>query len=187
MDGYKRMSGDQRGHLHVSIYAGAVRVGSGPSKSETRTTKDSDGNEQKTTYYWYNFPVSHRSTKTEGTEIFEYDLLDTTNSAFSIGERAFEKMHFSPCAKVKGEFKMCILETLYASDKLNLYKYHPSTSKIEAEKPEFAFKKAADAAPVSLLDTQFLLLKKGLASYFSDCATYQKWLLKEDLNLLKRI
>jgi len=116
----------------------------------------------------------------------EYDLAKSDISSFKIGERQFQKMNFKPCAKGKGETAVHILEEVYTSDKINLYKYYPSTGSLGNEATEFAFKKANDAAPISLLDTQFLILKKGLANYFSDCsdlsemATEGTFELKED-------
>ena len=100
----------------------------------------------------------------------EYDLTAKEVSAFSIGDRNFVKMTFSPSAKGKSEAGTHILEEIYSSDKINLYKYYPSSGALSDAKTEFAFRKAAEDTPVSLYDTRFLILKKGLADYFADCA-----------------
>lgn len=105
-----------------------------------------------------------------GGEMKEYDLTATEVSAFSIGDRSFSKIKFSPCAKGKEEANYHILEEVYNSDKIKLYKYYPTTGALAGAKTEFAFQKTGEEAPSSLMDTQFLILKKGLAKYFSDCA-----------------
>ena len=100
----------------------------------------------------------------------EYDLSSDEIAAFEIGERSFVKKNFSPKAKGKNETKKHIMEEVYASDKITLYKYYPSTGSMGDEKTEFAYQKKSDESPVSLYDTQFLLFDKGLAKYFADCA-----------------
>ena len=102
-------------------------------------------------------------------ENVEHDLTSEKITAFSIGDRTFVKMDFAPCAKGKSELGYHILEELYTSDKINLYKYYPSGGALNEAKTEFAFKKVTDETPVSLYDTQFLILKKGLAKYFAAC------------------
>ncbi|MEZ4955876.1 MAG: hypothetical protein R2825_20120 [Saprospiraceae bacterium] len=103
-------------------------------------------------------------------ERVEYNMMNEGISAFSIGDRSFVKMKFAPCAKGKAEAADNILEEVYKSDKITLYKYYPATGALADGKTEYAFKKVGDESPVSLYDTQFLILKKGLANYFSDCA-----------------
>ena len=105
----------------------------------------------------------------EGAEKKEYDLTSSEISAFTIGDRSFTKVKYAPCAKGKTDPSDCILEEIYTSDKITLLKYYPDGGALADEKPEYALKKAADASPVSLYDTQFLMLKKGLSKYFADC------------------
>lgn len=100
----------------------------------------------------------------------EYDLTAEDVSEFTLGERKFIKTRFNPSAKGKAESAMHILEVIYASDKIKLLKYYPSSGVLGEEKSEFAFQKKSDDFPLSLEDTQFLLWKKGLAKYFGDCA-----------------
>jgi len=109
-----------------------------------------------------------------GNDLREYDLTHQDITAFTIGERSFVKVNFSPSAKGKGEVKKRIMEEIYVSDKIKLLKYFPSTGSLEKEKVEFAFQKKAEDQPISLMATQFLILKKGLANYFSDCADLQE-------------
>jgi len=99
----------------------------------------------------------------------EYDLTAEDVSEFTLGERKFIKTRFNPSAKGKGESAMHILEVVYDSEKIKLYKYFPSSGVLGQEKTEFAFQKASDDFPLSVEDTQFLLWKKGLAKYFGDC------------------
>ena len=109
-------------------------------------------------------------TMKDGEKDKKYDLTSEEISAFEIGERSFAKKNFTPKAKGKSEMQKHILEEIYASGKITLYKYHPSSGAMGDEKIEYAYQKKADEQPVSLYDTQFLILKKGLANYFSDCA-----------------
>ncbi|MBI5916244.1 MAG: RHS repeat protein [Bacteroidetes bacterium] len=107
--------------------------------------------------------------KEDGTTV-EYDLMAKEITAFSIGDRSFVKRTFTPCAKGKSNPAIHVMEEIYNSERIVLYKYYPSGGALSDAKTEFAFKKAAEENPVSLHDTQFLILKKGLANYFSDCA-----------------
>jgi len=65
---------------------------------------------------------------------------------------------------------------------------------LSGEKTELAYQKTGDPAPVSLEDTQFLVLNKGLSKYFADCPDLTKMcsegqieLYKEDLIKAARI
>ena len=108
------------------------------------------------------------TVETDG-KIKEYDLTSEEISGFTLGERKFIKTRFSPSAKGESEAVMSILEEIYTSDKITLYKYYSSSGVMADEKTEFAFKKANDEFPLSLYDTRFLLWKKGIAKYFEDC------------------
>jgi len=99
----------------------------------------------------------------------EKDVTAAEVKAFTIGDRNFKRMQFSPCAKGKSEPASHILEQLYDSEKIKLYKYYPVSGTLSNAQNEFAFMKKDAPAPVSLLDTQFLLWDKGMANYFSDC------------------
>jgi tetratricopeptide (TPR) repeat protein len=101
--------------------------------------------------------------------IKEHDITSPEVSEFSIGDRNFKKINFSPSAKGKTEPSLQILEELYNSDKIKLYKYYPVSGVLSNEQYEFAFQKPGDLNPISLMDTKFLLWEKGLAAYFSDC------------------
>lgn len=102
--------------------------------------------------------------------IKEYDLSGDDISSFAIGERKFIKMNFAPSAKGESNLEKHILEELYVSQKIRLYKYYPSAGALGDQKVEFAFLKGADENPTSLMSTQFLLFNKGMAKYFDDCA-----------------
>lgn len=104
------------------------------------------------------------------TEMKEYDLTASEVAAFMVGDRKFQKMNFAPRAKGKAEQAIHILEEIYGSDKVKLYKYYPASGLLANEPYEYAFQKKSDPGPVSLLDTQFLLFDKGMAAYFGDCA-----------------
>ena len=105
----------------------------------------------------------------DGAEMNEINLVDPDISKFVVAERIFKKTRFVPSAKGGTEASMEILEEVYSSDRIKLFKFYPSTGGLSDDKPEFAYQKTGDEFPISLESTQFLLLKKGLANYFSDC------------------
>ncbi len=118
-------------------------------------------------------------------DIKEFNLAHEDVASFKIGDRSFVKMNFTPSAKGKTETKKHILEEVYISDKINLYQYFPSTGKLGDEKTEFAFQKKGAEQPTSLMATQFLILKKGLANYFSDCADLKDMCSTGDIKMDK--
>lgn len=105
----------------------------------------------------------------ENNQFTEYELTDDRITKFNLGDRDFVKRQFAPSAKGDSELKNCIMEEVYTSDKISLYQYCPTGGELSDDKTEFAFAKAGDEVPTSLLATQFLLWKKGLAKYFGDC------------------
>ncbi len=106
----------------------------------------------------------------ENKELKEIDLLSSDVTSFQIADREFRKIKFSPSAKGKQEASLQILELVYSSDQIKLYKYYPSAGALSDEKPEFAFQKTGQVNPISLESTQFLIWKKGLAKFFSECS-----------------
>lgn len=105
----------------------------------------------------------------ENNQFTEYELTDERISKFNLGSRDFIKRQYTPSAKGESVVKNCILEEVYTSEKISLYQYYPTGGELSDDKTEFAFAKAGDEMPISLLATQFLLWKKGLAKYFEDC------------------
>jgi hypothetical protein len=99
----------------------------------------------------------------------EYEIPYGHIKSFGIGNRIFRRMSFSPCAKGKSEPGMHIMELVYDHEKIKLFKYYPELGTLSSASTEFAYQKAGETDPVSLLDTKFLLLDKGLANYFSTC------------------
>jgi len=127
-------------------------------------------------------------------KIEEFDLTTAKVQGFTIGGRKFTKLNFSPSAKGKTEPALHIMEELYQSDKIKLFKYYPVSGVLSNEQHEFAFQKASEPVPVSLLDTRFLLWNKGLGEYFSDCADLKAMsveggfkMVEEDLLKVARI
>ena len=102
-------------------------------------------------------------------EMKELDLLDQDVTEFEIADRKFKKIRFAPSAKGKQDASLQILEEIYSSMQIKLYKYYPSSGALSDEKAEFAFKRSNQEYPISLESTQFLIWKKGLAAYFGDC------------------
>lgn len=102
-------------------------------------------------------------------ELKEIDLTSNHVDGFLVSGRYFQKNVFSPSAKGSKSPEIQILEKIYTSEKINFYKYYPSTGILSGEKSEFALKRRSDDLPVSLEDTSFLLWNKGLSKYFSDC------------------
>ncbi len=104
-----------------------------------------------------------------GTGMEDLDLSDHDISEFKVADRNFMKMRFVPSAKGGTEASIEILEEVYSSDKIKLYKFYPSSGGLSDDKPEFAYQKKGQEYPISLESTMFLLWKKGLEKYFSDC------------------
>lgn len=102
-------------------------------------------------------------------EIKEIDLTNSDVSAFKIADRSFTKMRFKPSAKGEQEAAVHILELIYESPQIKLYKYFPSSGALSDEKPEFAFLRKGKEEPISLESTQFLIWKKGIANFFESC------------------
>lgn len=115
----------------------------------------------------------------------EYDLSSPDITSFKIGNRNFTKLRFSPSAKGKTEANMHILEELYTSEKINLYKYYPEGGDLSDDKVEYAFKKGDEDFPVSLFETRFLIWKKGIAKYFADCPDLNEMCLEGGIKLEK--
>ncbi|MBV6652229.1 MAG: hypothetical protein KI786_00645 [Mameliella sp.] len=106
----------------------------------------------------------------KGNEFVEYELSADSISSFSFSGRTFVKRKYTPRAKGKEESMTCILEEVYASDKITLYEYFPVAASLADATSEYALEKTGDAEPTSLSGTSFLLWKKGIAKYFEDCA-----------------
>lgn len=90
--------------------------------------------------------------------------------SFAFNDRKFFVKSFAPGAKGNTQAGMHILEQLYTSDKITVYQYHPYDNKLGDVETEYAYQKRGEIAPVSISGSAFLLFKKGLAKYFSDCA-----------------
>lgn len=105
----------------------------------------------------------------EGAEMLEIDPTDVDITEFVLADRKFKKIRFSPSARGETEASLQILEEVYMSNKIKLYKYYPSTGALSDDKPEFAYQKRKEEFPISLESTQFLLWEQGLAKYFADC------------------
>ncbi len=106
----------------------------------------------------------------ENSVLKEIDLCSPEVTEFVIADRKFKKRRFSPSAKGKQEASLQILEEVYSSERIKLYKYYSSAGALSDEKPEFAFQKNAEEYPISLESTQYLIWNKGIAKYFEDCA-----------------
>jgi hypothetical protein len=101
------------------------------------------------------------------------DVSNTLNPVevqeFSFNGRSFKVMDFTPGAKGNKTAGKHILEVIYDSPRIQLYKYFPYDDQLGDKKVEFALMKRGEAAPTSTSSTAFLLFKKGLAKYFEDC------------------
>ncbi|KAA3624477.1 MAG: hypothetical protein DWQ02_23040 [Bacteroidetes bacterium] len=115
----------------------------------------------------------------KGNVVFNYkaDGKDVSNSlnpaeiqSFSFNGRSFKVMDFTPGAKGNKTSGKHILEVIYDSPRIQLFKYYPYDDQLGDKKVEFALLKKNEPAPTSTSSTPFLLFKKGLAKYFEDCA-----------------
>ncbi|NUO03734.1 MAG: hypothetical protein HUU01_24230, partial [Saprospiraceae bacterium] len=90
--------------------------------------------------------------------------------SFQFNNRTFLVKSFAPGAKGNTQSGMHLLEQLYGSGKVAVYKYHPYDNKLGDVEAEYAYQKPTESAPVSVSGSNFLIFKKGLAKYFADCA-----------------
>ncbi len=114
----------------------------------------------------------------KGNVVFEYsvDGKDVSSSLdpaqtqeFSFDGRTFKVMDFTPGAKGNKVAGKHILEIIYDSPRIQLFKYYPYDDQLGDKKIEFAFYRTGEQAPTSTSSTPFLLFKKGMAKYFEDC------------------
>lgn len=148
-----------------AVFNGYMNTLTGDSISGTFTIKTTEGTELK-------FGPS-------GNVVFQYqkggknitDVLKPGDlKSFAFNDRKFFVKSFAPGAKGNTQAGMHILEQLYTSDKVSVYQYHPYDNKLGDVETEYAYQKRGESAPVSISGSAFLLFKKGLAKYFSDCA-----------------
>ena len=92
-----------------------------------------------------------------------------TVQGFSIGDRKFVSMDYTPGSKGNTTSEQALVEVLYESPKINVYKYYPYNDLLNEKKNEFAFK-MADGPMTSTSGSTFLLFNSGLAKYFAACA-----------------
>lgn len=100
----------------------------------------------------------------------EKNTLDpTTIKAFQIKERNFMILSFTPGNKGNKEAGNHLMECIYDTDRIKVFKFYPYDNKLGDVKMEYAFQKTSEEVPISTSSTQFLLFKKGMAKYFADC------------------
>lgn len=114
----------------------------------------------------------------KGNVVFNYkvDGKDVSSSLdpaqtqeFSFQGRNFKVMDFTPGAKGNKISGKHILEVIYDSPRIQLFKFYPYDDQLGDKKIEFALMKGGEPAPTSTSSTPFLIFNKGLAKYFEDC------------------
>lgn len=90
-------------------------------------------------------------------------------ASFSFDNRTFEVLNYTPGNNGNTEAGRHLLEIIYTSDRVRVLKHYPFDASSEEVESEYAYHKPQEEAPVSTLSTGFLIFKKGLANYFSDC------------------
>ncbi len=114
----------------------------------------------------------------EGNVVFTYkvdgkdekSVLDPAKvKSFQLKDRNFMAMTFTPGAKGNTEAGTHLMECIYDTERIKVYKFYPYDNKLGDVNMEYAFQKASEEAPVSTASTQFLLFKKGMSNYFADC------------------
>lgn len=148
-----------------AVFSGHLVTIAGDSINGKFTIKTTDGTELK---FGPSGNVSFQYQKA-GKDVT--DMLKPGDlKSFQFNNRTFVVKSFAPGAKGNTQAGMHTLEQLYASDKVAVYKYHPYDNKLGDVEAEFAYQKSSESAPVSISGSSFLIFKKGLAKYFSDCA-----------------
>ncbi len=114
----------------------------------------------------------------DGNVVFTYQIdgkdekstLDpATVKGFQLKDRNFMAMTFTPGDKGNKEAGTHLMECIYDTERIKVFKFYPYDNKLGDVKMEYAFQKATDEAPISTSSTQFLLFKKGMSKYFADC------------------
>ncbi|HQU58156.1 MAG TPA: hypothetical protein PLU64_03145 [Saprospiraceae bacterium] len=91
-------------------------------------------------------------------------------ASFEIGERRFQCLEYSPAAQVSLSKNPQIMEVLYESDRVTIYKFYPvATAKAGNTVTELALQKQGNNGITSLGGVKFLNWKKGLSKLFDDC------------------
>lgn len=65
--------------------------------------------------------------------------------------------------------KKKIMECLFDSDLIKVFKYYPYEQGVNNNKTEISMQRKSDTQPVSTVGDQFLIFKKGLSVFFKDC------------------
>ena len=71
-----------------------------------------------------------------------------------------------------------IMECLFDSDLMKVYKYYPYEPGINNNKTEISLQRKTDAVPVSTVGDDFLIFKRGLSEFFKDCPDLSDLALK---------
>ncbi len=93
--------------------------------------------------------------------------LDSINNMF-IGEQNFSRASMKSYASGVEKSSNYLLREIYTSEKISLFEIQLQDVLVNNNVKEYAVQKGEEEC-LSLLSTQFLLLNKGLAKYFSDC------------------
>ncbi|MBI1226389.1 MAG: hypothetical protein GC192_14245 [Bacteroidetes bacterium] len=103
------------------------------------------------------------------------DIDPTKVDSFTFGDHKFVCIPFAPGSAVSLNKNRQVMEQLYQSDKIALYKFYPvAEAKAGNTEIEVALQRKDSKEPTSLAGLKFLNWKKGLSKYFEDCPSLSK-------------
>ena len=93
--------------------------------------------------------------------------------SFKFNQRNFTSQSYQAAIE-NGTSNQKILECLFTSEKIKVFKYYPYEPSLNNNKIEISLQRKSDAKPVSTVGDEFLIFKRGLAAFFKDCEALQE-------------
>ena len=89
--------------------------------------------------------------------------------SFGFNKRNFNCQAYQTALEKDGS-KIKIMECLFDSDLIKVFKYYPYDKGTTNNTTEISLKRKSDPQPVSTVGDDFLIFKRGLSEFFKDCA-----------------
>ena len=98
MDGFRRIDaiGDKAGHLRISVFLDDISAAQPEFRSETRTTKDKEGNEVTNTYYFYEFAFAN---------FVDFQIISPEGDLLETGSVKYERVYESDKDKISANVR----------------------------------------------------------------------------------
>ena len=92
--------------------------------------------------------------------------------SFKFNQRNFTVQPYLSAIK-NGTSEHKILECLFTSEKIKVFKYYPYEPNLNNNKVEISLQRQSDTQPISTVGDEFLIFKRGLSAFFKDCTDLQ--------------